>query len=96
MAEYWHGTPGGLHGTKGVHIGTYEAATQALEAKIGTALHGVWDGTREYGKTMLAGKKTLSERGICPSGYRCRCPEEDHYPTGAAKYSDNTPVPMDA
>lgn len=34
---FWHGSPSGdLRGSKnGLHIGTYEAAKQALEARIG-------------------------------------------------------------
>ena len=94
--SFWHGTSGSIIGTNGIHVGTYEAATQALEASIGTPLTGTWDGTREYGKTMLAGQKTLKERGHWPTGYSCRAVQEDHLPDGTAKYRDRTPIPMDS
>lgn len=94
----WHGTPSGdlRGGTTGLHVGTRTAATQALEARIGMRADGKpWDGTQEYGKTLLAGRKTLARLhpdGLRATGYNASLPEEDHYPTGEAKYSDETPV----
>ena len=58
---FYHGTPDTISGTRGIHVGTKLAATQALEARIGVPAEGSWDGTREYGKTLLAGKKRLAE-----------------------------------
>lgn len=94
---YWHGTPSGdlRGGDYGLHVGTREAARQALTANIGHPVEGDWDGTREYGKTLLAGKRTLRERGIYPTGYSMNAPEEDHYPNGKGTYGNGkTPVPM--
>jgi hypothetical protein len=94
---FWHGSPSGeMVGSKtGIHIGTYQAAKQALEARIGVPASGEWDGTREYGKTLLAGKKTLKNidpRGYLETGYNCGndMPEKDYYPSQRntkAKYS---------
>lgn len=92
---WWHGTPSGdlRGGLSGLHIGSKAAAEQALRARIGVPVEGVWDGTREYGKTLLAGRKTLLARGISLSGYNMEVPEEDHFPTfGAAKYSGGSQV----
>ena len=59
---FYHGsTDKNLEGKNGIHIGTKLAATQALESRIGVPSDGEWDGTREYGKTLLAGKKRLNE-----------------------------------
>lgn len=100
---FYHGsTDKNLAGKKGIHIGTYKACKQALEARIGVPAEGEWDGTREYGKTLLAGKKTLQEREKqkiwCMTGFNCGndLPEEDYYPTDRkykATYSDGTPIP---
>jgi hypothetical protein len=56
---WYHGTASGdlRGGRSGLHVGTYEAAKEALDATIGIPAKGDWDGTREYGKTLLAGKK---------------------------------------
>ena len=35
------------------------AAAQTLQAKIGVPAKGEWDVKHEYGKTLLAGKKTF-------------------------------------
>lgn len=81
-------------GSSGLHLGTHEAARQALTARIGHPVEGHWDGTREYGKTKLAGKKTMNERGISITGRNCRAPEHDHYPhehpEGHLKYADGS------
>lgn len=84
---FWHGSPSGdlRGGHYGLHLGTYEAAKQALEARIGTPLEGEWDGTREYGQTMLGPHETGYEIGDKP-----------HLPSGKAVYSDSTPVAMNS
>lgn len=101
---FYHGsTDKSFGGKRGIHVGTKEAATQALEARIGVPAEGEWDGTREYGKTLLAGKKRLREdpknRWKC-TGFNCGSdvPEEDYYPAKRehkATYSDQTEVSMD-
>lgn len=101
---FYHGTPDlKLEGKKGIHIGTYKAARQALEAKIGVPAEGEWNGAREYGKTLIAGNKRLAERGreygySCETGYNCRdVPEDDYYPVERkykAKYSDGSEIPL--
>ena len=90
--EWWHGTPSGVFPLNNIHVGSKKAAHEALTAKIGHPVEGEWDGTREYGKTLLAGKKTLEARGIPITGYSVNAPLEDHYPTGKATYSDGTQV----
>jgi hypothetical protein len=90
--EWWHGTPSGRFPLNNIHVGSKKAAHEALTATIGHPVEGEWDGTREYGKTLLAGKKTLEARGISITGYSADAPLEDHYPTGKAKYSDGTQV----
>ena len=105
---FYHGsTDKSFAGKKGIHVGTYKAAKQALEARIGVPAEGEWDGTREYGKTLLAGGnrlKDLHDKGIfCETGYNCNWhnndrPDEDYYPTERphrATYSDKTPIPFD-
>lgn len=94
---WWHGTPSGdlRGGAYGLHLGTHKAATEAVTARIGHPAEGVWDGTREYGKTLLAGSKRLQERGVYSTGYTVGN-GEDHYPSGRATYSNGDPIPMDA
>jgi hypothetical protein len=100
---FYHGsTDKNLDGKRGIHVGTKLAATQALQARIGVPAEGEWDGKREYGKTLLAGKKTLAlkdkELGYyCSTGFNCGrdMPEDDYYPTERkerARYSDGTPI----
>lgn len=110
---YYHGSPSGdFKGSfYGIHVGTKLAATQALESRIGVPAQGEWDGTREYGKTLLAGKKTLDKlekergyylttgfnAGFSEGGKRFPIPDEDYYPkSGMAKYSDGTPVSLNS
>lgn len=97
MRVFWHGSPSGeLKGSPyGLHVGSRAAAEDALHARIGYPATGSWDGTREYGSTLLAGQKTLKARGIFPSGYSAGSsgaplPEEDHLPNPAAmpQFSD--------
>jgi len=99
---YYHGSPSGeLRGAAyGLHIGTFQAAKDALTARIGYPAQGEWDGTREYGKTLLMGKKSLAKHGIFPTGYSAGgqgtpLPDEDFYPgdwANKAKFSDGTQV----
>jgi hypothetical protein len=101
-SSWWHGTAGHIEGRTNIHIGTYEAAKQALEARIGVPADGVpWDGTREYGKTLLAGSATLKRLGLhetgynagyCESGPHKPLSQKDAYPNGTATHSDHTPI----
>jgi hypothetical protein len=96
---FWHGSPSGdfRGGSTGFHVGTFRAAQEALNARIGTPVEGEWDGTREYGKTLLKGRDSFSEKdGDYATGYSSDAPKEDHYPTGQAKYSGGGAIPMDA
>ena len=103
LGIFYHGsTDKNLAGKKGIHIGTKLAATEALEARIGVPAKGEWDGTREYGKTLLAGTKTLAEpRNKWKStGFNCcgDIPVEDYYSSDRkrkAKYSDDSEIPID-
>lgn len=102
---FYHGsTDKNFLGKKGIHIGTYKAAKEALEARIGIPVDGEWDGTREYGKTLLAGKNQLKEKekhGVfCGTGFNCGpyVPDENYYPSDRkdrAIYSNSTPVSLD-
>lgn len=98
----WHGSPSGdLRGAKnGLHVGTYKAAEEALNSRIGIPADGQpWDGTREYGKTLLAGQKTLLKmdpQGFNATGANTGVPMEDYYPTGSAAFSDGSKVTMNA
>ncbi|NDD54382.1 diguanylate cyclase, partial [bacterium] len=90
--EWWHGSPSGKFPLNNIHVGSKQAAHEALTARIGHPVSGEWDGTREYGKTLLAGKNTLRAKGIPVTGYSNDAPDEDHFPSGRAKYSDGTQV----
>jgi hypothetical protein len=87
---FWHGTPSGdlRGGAYGLHVGTQEAARQALHARIGRPADGSdWDGTREYGTTLLAGHGKFGDR----TGYNMGPPTgEDHYPDSMPPFSDGT------
>jgi hypothetical protein len=82
---YWHGTASGdlRGGTTGLHVGTHRAATEALEAAIGIPADGRgWDGTREYGDTLLAGSKRIESGQFGKyrnTGYNSMAPEQDYY-----------------
>ena len=80
---WYHGSASGdlRGGRTGLHLGTQLAAYEALTATIGYPVDGTWDGTREYGKTLLCGKNTLKHRDIFPTGFNCDTPNEDFYPT---------------
>lgn len=79
---WYHGSASGdLRGGKtGLHLGTYKAAKEALEATIGIPVEGEWDGKRLYGETLLCGDKTLKSKNIFPTGFNCDVPEYDFYP----------------
>jgi LAS superfamily LD-carboxypeptidase LdcB len=81
---FWHGSPSGdlRGGTSGLHLGTKEAALDALRARIGVPADGsMWDGTKPYGETLLAGKNTLNKMGkYLISGHNVNAPDEDYYP----------------
>jgi hypothetical protein len=97
---WWHGSASGIlcGGNTGLHLGTKLAAQQALEARIGIPADGKgWTGNREYGKTLLAGKKTLNKmdpRGYNITGFNCDIPENDFYPTKILKYANGSNMPM--
>jgi hypothetical protein len=106
-AVFYHGSADkNLIGKNGIHVGSHKAAKQALNARIGIPADGAeWDGTREYGKTLLAGKKTLESKDFKKKideeypecGFNCSAPEEDYYPGDREKkatYSDHSEVPM--
>jgi hypothetical protein len=80
---FWHGSPSGdLRGSHyGLHLGSRDAAREALEARIGVRADGHdWDGGSEYGKTMLAGSQTLKRLGRWATGFNARLPVEDFLP----------------
>lgn len=103
--DFYHGsTDKNFAGKRGIHVGTYKACKEALEARIGVPAKGEWDGTREYGKTLLAGKNSLAKKqksGIfCQTGFNCGpgVPDNDYYPTdrkSRASYSDGTEITFD-
>jgi 2'-5' RNA ligase len=80
------------HGAdRGLHVGTYEAARQALEATIGAPAEGEWDGTREYGRTpIVSNAKNIGYHSGLSSSDRGSPRHEN------ARYSNGAPVPMDA
>jgi SPP1 gp7 family putative phage head morphogenesis protein len=103
---FWHGTASGdlRGGPTGLHVGTYLAAEQALDATIGVPAEGFWDGTREYGKTLLAGQKRLLEidpRAFNRTGHNADSdvPQENYLP-GARKtrasFSNKEEIPLTA
>lgn len=107
LLQFYHGsTDKSLAGKNGIHVGSKLAATQALQARIGVPAEGEWDGTRKYGETKLAGKKTLDRREkelgyYVTTGFNVGSdvPEEDYYPTEReqrAKYSGGEEISMDS
>jgi hypothetical protein len=99
---FWHGSPSGdLRGSHyGLHLGSHEAARQALESRIGVRADGLdWDGSTQYGKTLLAGSETLKRVGRWETGYNCGLPDTDFYAPDRrykAKYSSSEEVSMDS
>lgn len=97
---WWHGSPSGdlKGGTSGLHLGTQGAALDALRARIGVPADGsMWDGTKEYGKTLLAGRQTLNKMGrYLITGHNVGAPEGDYYPhehpKGFPTVGNNVPV----
>jgi hypothetical protein len=104
---FYHGsTNKDLSGKTGIHVGTKMSAQQALQAKIGVPATGEWDGTRKYGNTLLAGKKTLEKMNyifgydpIINFNATDDVPDEDYYPEQRKKrakfFSTNTLIPLD-
>jgi hypothetical protein len=98
VGAYWHGTPSGdlRGGTTGLHVGTKLAATEALEARIGIPADGKgWDGTREYGKTLLAGKDRINSGQFGKyrlSGFNVDAPNADYYPSKMPTVGDSVPI----
>ena len=98
VGAYWHGTPSGdlRGGVTGLHVGTKQAATEALEARIGIPADGKgWDGTREYAKTLLAGKDLINSGQFGKyrlSGYNMNAPDENYYPTKMPTVGSSVPV----
>ena len=94
---WWHGSASGdlRGGRTGLHLGTEQAAIDALEARIGIPADGQgWTGNREYGKTLLAGKHSMAQMGIYPTGINCDAPDDDYYPTQPVEYPDGSIMPM--
>lgn len=82
--ERWHGSayggPTDNPGEFGVHVGTQEAARQALNARIGHRADGRdWDGTEPHGEALLAGKDTIRDLGRDVTGYSVDAPNHDFY-----------------
>lgn len=101
--NFWHGSPSGeLKGSSsGIHIGTYQAAKEALGARIGYRADGKdWDGSQAYGDTLLAGTKTLKSRGLYPTGFNAGVERKGiegdfvvtDYPDIIPKYSGGEPI----
>jgi len=102
-SKFFHGSATGEFGDKEIHIGTKEAAKQALESRIGIPADGKgWDGTKTYGETLLAGKKTLRKldpRGYNETGFNIDVPETDFYlkdrtDLATATFGDGTKIPL--
>ena len=101
---FYHGSTNKMFlGKKGIHVGTYNAAKEALEARIGVPAVGEWDGKRKYGETLLAGKNTLDrifkeEGRYVSTGYNCRnVPIDDYYPSERnelPQYSDGSKIDL--
>jgi hypothetical protein len=92
--QFFHGTPSGdlRGGHYGLHVGTRQAAADALNARIGEPAEGEWDGTRIYGQTKLRGSHGVSmDTGL-------RDTSADYYPDPEKlpTYSDGTKVAHDA
>lgn len=92
---WYHGTPDERTwqhgGQRGLHVGTYEAARQALEATIGSPAEGEWDGTREYGKTPIVSNE---KRMGYATGLSCRDQGSPRHEN--ARYMNGLAVPLDA
>jgi len=101
---FWHGSPSGdfVGSPVGLHVGTFEAARDALEARIGTPADGThWDGTRTYGETLLNRdqvRHVFKPHGDRPGGTFTReiTKRPPEFPNGKATYGDGTPIPLDA
>lgn len=96
-AQWFHGTPSGdlRGGHYGLHVGTEQAARDALNARIGKPAEGEWDGTRSYENTVLEGPHHHTLDRSTGTWSRVRA-GPDHLPTGAPRYSDGTPMARDS
>jgi hypothetical protein len=87
----WHGSPSDdmtQHGDEGLHVGTYHAAKHALTNVIGHRADGKdWDGTQEYGKTLLMGQDNLMANKLQRAFVQNDRPMHDHYPAELRQYS---------
>jgi len=98
---WYHGTPDERtweHGAGyGIHIGTEDAARQALHARIGKPAEGEWDGTREYGKTLLNRDQRRWEwKDGKMTDHVDHHPPSYPDPEGGPSYSGGERIPMDA
>lgn len=96
---FWHGSPSGefVGSPVGLHVGTFEAARDALEARIGTPADGKpWDGTRAYGETMLNRDQARHEFQPDKTWKRVVTKRPPELPSGKAQYGDGTSIPLDA
>ena len=99
---FWHGSPSGelAGGPYGLHVGSYLAAKQALEARIGRRADGKdWDGTQEYGKTLLDRNQYSSLWHPDTKTWSRHMVENppDYAPADRPpRYSDGTPVAMES
>jgi len=105
---YWHGSPNGEAGAKiaayGIHVGTYEAAKQALEARVGKRPDGKpWDGTMSLREAGIK-EATYHEPNKKPGGgwfdgpatrWEDRIPGKVYNSRGPV-FSDGSPVPIDS
>lgn len=93
---WYHGSPSGdlRGGVSGLHLGTYKAAKEALETRIGIPVEGEWDGRRKYGETLLCGKITLKKKTIFPTGFNCDVPDNDFYPVESPKHTSYLTLTM--
>ncbi len=87
--QWWHGTPYGgpseTPGEFGVHVGTQEAARQALNARIGHRADGRdWDGEEPHSEALLAGKNTIRDLGRHVTGYSVDAPDRDYHASEVA------------
>ena len=106
---WFHGSPIGEPGPGPIHVGTHQAAQSALEARIGIPADGrEWDGTREWGKTLLAGRETQARmetdgtraKYTTGTGFNSTAPTKDYYPTDRTdehpSFGGKQPIPYDA
>jgi hypothetical protein len=98
---FYHGTASGnlRKASYGIHVGTFQAAKEALEARIGIRADGKnWDGTQKYGETLLAGRKSIESNKFGKykdTGFNSKLPDNDFFPKNykiRAQYSNSENV----